>query len=231
MIQHKVCCIKHPAKSNVRLYCLTIKLTQMYQTITTIPDFRVYEYLLVLNPTGEICQQIWNIKKGFEEKCNAPLASRTKPHITLINFLAYGRIEEKIISRFKMIAMGITPFEIELRNFASFYSHTIYLNVITKVPVENLAQELKQARYLLTLPKNAKPRFINIAHLTICRGLAPSQYELGWPEYSTRHFSGSFVADSMTLLKRAYGENSCRTVGQFTFQSTPVLLKQGSLFM
>ena len=67
-------------------------------------------------------------------------------------------------------------------------------------------------------------------HLTIARKLKPWQYEKGWLEYSQRHFTGRFIADSMTLLRRSEGEIKYHVVRQFEFQNLPVNTKQGELF-
>ncbi len=203
----------------------------MQKLITSIPGYRVFEYLLVLSPHEELCNQIQAIKKEFADKYKAPLALWTKPHITLVNFLAYEMTQEKILNRLGMVSMGIAPFKIELNGFGSFPSHNIYVNVTTKVPIKELVKELKPAQQLLTLSKDNKPHFIEETHLIICRKLKPWQYEQGWLEYSHRHFSGRFIADSMVLLKRPAGETGYKAIMRFEFQNLPVNTKQASLFM
>lgn len=196
-----------------------------------MPGYRVHEYLLVINPNEELRQQIQAIKNEFAKKYNASLASGTKPHVSLVKFSAYEMTEAKIINRFGMIGMGIQPFKIELRDFGSYPTHTIYINMVTKVAVQELVRDLKQAQSLLTLSKDEKPHFIEETHLTICRKLKPWQYEKAWLEYSHRHFSGRFIADSMVLLKRAEGEKGYQPIMRFEFKGEPVLAKQGNLFM
>jgi 2'-5' RNA ligase len=139
--------------------------------------------------------------------------------------------QERILNRIGTIAMGITPFKIELNGFGSLPSHTIYVNVTTKLPIKEVVRELKAAQQLMTLNKEHKPHFIEESHLTICRKLKPWQYEKGWLEYSHRHFSGRFIADSMTLLKRPAGEKGYQSIMRFEFQNLPVSTKQASLFM
>lgn len=203
----------------------------MQKTITSIPGYRVYEYLLVLQPHEELRAQIQSIKKEFAEKYKAPLAFHTRPHITLINFLSYEMAQERITNRIGQTAMGITPFKVELSGFGSFPSHTIYAKVTTKVAVQALVKELKVAQQLMTLNKDHKPHFMEESHLTICRKLKPWQYEQGWLEYSHRHFTGRFIADSMVLLKRPAGETGYQPIMRFEFQNMAVNTKQGSLFM
>jgi 2'-5' RNA ligase len=203
----------------------------MQKQIISIPGYRVYEYLLVLNPHEELRNQIMSIKKEFAEKYKAPLAFHTKPHITLVNFLAYEMTQERILNRLGTIAMGVTPFKIELNGFGSFPSHTIYTAVTTKIPIQEVVKELKSATQLMTLNKENKPHFIEESHLTICRKLKPWQFEQGWLEYSHRHFSGRFIAASMVLLKRPAGETGYQPIMRFEFQNMAVGIKQGSLFM
>jgi 2'-5' RNA ligase len=191
----------------------------------------VYEYLLVLNPHEELRNQMQSIKKEFAEKYKAPLALSTKPHITLVNFLAYQMTQDRLLNRIGTIAMGITPFKVEVNGFGSLPSHTIYANVTTKVPIQEVVRELKSAQHLMTLSKENKPHFIEESHLTICRKLKPWQFEQGWLEYSHRHFSGRFIADSMTLLKRPAGEKGYQPIMRFEFQNLAVNTKQGNLFM
>jgi 2'-5' RNA ligase len=203
----------------------------MQKQIIGIPGYRVYEYQLVIQPHEELCNQIQSIKKEFADKYKAPFAFHTKPQLPLINFLAYQMTQERIVNRIGTIAMGITPFKVELDGFGAFPSHTIYANVRTKVPVKELVKELKSAQQLMTLSKDNKPHFIEESHLTICRKLKPWQFEQGWLEYSHRHFTGRFIADSMILLKRPAGEKSYQPIMRFEFQALAVNTKQGNLFM
>ncbi len=203
----------------------------MQKLITSIPGYRVNEYLLVIAPHEDLRNQIQSIKKEFAQKYKASLAHYTKPYITLINFLSYEMTQERILNRIGTIAMGIAPFKIELNGFGSFPSHTIYVNVTTKVPIQQVVRELKSAQQLMTLNKEHKPHFIEESHLTVCRKLKPWQYEQGWLEYSHRHFSGRFIADSMMLLKRPAGEKGFQQIMRFEFPNLPVNTKQASLFM
>lgn len=203
----------------------------MQKIITSIPGYRVYEYLLVLSPHEALRNRIQGLKNEFAANYKAPLAFHTKPHITLVNFLSYEMTEEKLLNRIGIIAMGIAPFKVELKNFGHFPSHTIYINVGTKLPIQETVRHLRAAQSLMTLNKDNKPHFIEESHLIICGGLKPWQYEKGWLEYAHRHFSGRFIADSMLLLKRPAGEKGYQVAKRFEFQNLPVSTKQGTLFM
>jgi len=203
----------------------------------TMPGYRVYEYLIVLDPHEELCNRIIQVKKDFFEVYKASTAIGGKPHVTLVNFLQYEMMEERLVNRLKTIAMGYYPVKVELKDYGSFPSHTIYINVTSKLPVQNLVKEIRaQSQRLMKLNDDNKPHFIMEPYIVIARKLLPWQYEKGWLEYSSKHFTGRFIADSMLLLKRPAGEADgprmkFQVVERFQFQNLPVVTKQGELFV
>lgn len=200
-------------------------------TTATIPGYRVYEYLLVLNPHEELRNRIMKVKKEFYDVYKASTAIGGKPHVTLVNFLQYEMMEERLVNRLKTIGMGYHPIKVELKDYGSFPSHTIYINITSKVPIQTLVKEIRSgAQRLMKLNDDNKPYFILEPHLTIARRLQPWQYEKGWLEYSNRHFTGRFIADAMLLLKRPVGEGKYQIAARFDFQNLPVNTKQGELF-
>ncbi|HEX7847490.1 MAG TPA: 2'-5' RNA ligase family protein, partial [Chitinophagaceae bacterium] len=149
----------------------------MKTIVNTIPGYRVYEYLLVLNPHEELWGRIMKVKEEFAEKYDTEHARWSRPHITLVNFLQYGMMEERLLSRLKVVAMGQPALKVELKDFGSFPSHTIYINVTSKVPVQNLVKEIRhETQKLMKLNDDHKPHFILEPHLTIARRLQPWQY-------------------------------------------------------
>ena len=198
----------------------------------TMPGYRVYEYLLVLNPHEELRNRVKQVKKEFFEVYKASTAIGGKPHVTLVNFLQYEMMEERLVNRLKTIGMGYYPIKVELKDYGSFPSHTIYTNVTSKMPIQNLVKEIRrQAQRLMKLNDDNKPHFIMEPHIPVARKLLPWQYEKGWLEYSSKHFTGRFISDGMLLLKRPVGELKYQIVEKFQFQNLPVVTKQGDLFM
>jgi len=203
----------------------------METIINTIPGYRVYEYLLVLSPHEELWNRIMKVKENFATEYKSDHARWGKPQVVLVNFLQYAMMEERITNRLRTIAMGYPAFKVELKDFGSFPSHTIYINVTSKLPIQNLVKEIRHdGQRLMKLNDDHKPHFILEPHLTIARKLVPWQYEKGWLEYSHKHFTGRFIADKMTLLKRPAGEMKYHLVEKFEFQNMPVTTKQGELF-
>jgi 2'-5' RNA ligase len=196
-----------------------------------MPGYRLSEYLLVLSPNEDLRNRIMAVKRDFSEKYDAPVALWSKPHITLAKFVTWDMMEERIVNKFHHIAMGFYPFKIELKDFGSYPSHTIFINVTTKIPVQELSKQLRVAQRMMKAHPDYDPHFLTDPHLTIARKLKPWQYEKGWLEYSNRHFSAKMIADSMLLLKRPGGEkNAYQVVRRFEFMNMPVTTRQGELF-
>ena len=203
----------------------------MKNIINSIPGYKIYEYLLVLKPHEELRNKIMQVKKQFFDTYKADAAVYAKPHITLVNFVQYQMMEERLINRLKVVAMGHHPFKVELKDYGSFPSHTIYINITSKMPVQGLVKQIRtQTQQLMKLNKENKAHFIMEPYLTIGRKLNPWQYEKGWLEYSNKNFTGRFIADAMLLLKRPLGEIKYEIAQQFEFQNLPVTTTQGALF-
>ena len=187
------------------------------------------EYLLVLKPHEELWNKILNVKKEFHDAYKAPTALWGKQYLPLVSFLQREIIEEKMINSLKIVAKSYHPFKIELKDFGSFPSHTIYLNVETRQTIKNLVKEIKPMRQFMKADKEHKPYFLDNPHFTIAGKLLPWQYEQGWREYSQKHFTGRFMADNMLLLKKVEGRGR-QIVQRFEFMNLPVSTKQGELF-
>ena len=200
-------------------------------TLNMLPGYNLQEFVLVLQPHEELWNKILKVKAEFANQYNHPSTNKLKPHIALVNFTTWAMMEDRIVQRLQAIAMGIAPFKVELQDYGSYPSHTIFINVTTKSPIQDLVRQIKQVQRLLKASNEIKPHFIEESHIAIARKLKPWQYEQGWLEYSNRQFTGRFIADSFLLLKRHAGEKSgYQIVKRFEFMNLPVTTKQGSLF-
>ena len=200
------------------------------KSLQPIPGYHYNEYLLILSPHEELWNKIKKTKLDFSEKYKSEQAKWGKPHIALVNFVQFEMLESRLIARIKAIALGYPPFKVELKDFGSFPSHTIYINVDSKQQVRNLIKALKPAHPLMTLNSNHKPHFIDTPFISVAGKLLPWQYEPGWLEYRHKHFSGRFLADSILLIKRRIGDKPYQIVERFKLMNLPVNTKQGELF-
>ena len=203
----------------------------MQKIIQSLPGYQVNEYLLLLSPPEDLWHKIVKVKEEFAGTYKSEFARWGRPHIALVKFMQYELMESKLIQRLKTIAMSAPAFKLELKDYGSFPSHTIYINVLSKIPVQNLVKEIRAAsQRLMKLDDYNKPHFMSEPLLIIGRKLAPWQYKKAWLEYSNRHFTGRFIADAMLLLKRCAGEKAYQIAQRFEFQNLPVMTRQGELF-
>jgi len=200
------------------------------KSLAQIPGYRYNEYLLILSPHEELWNKIKKIKLEFAEKYRCEQAKWGKPHIALVNFVQFEMLESRLLTRLKTIALGYPPFKVELKDFGSFPSHSIFINVDSKQQVRNLLKALKPAQPLMTLNSDHKPHFIDTPFIPVGRKLLPWQYESGWLEYRHKQFSGRFLADSILLIKRRIGDQPYQIVERFELMNLPVNTKQGELF-
>lgn len=188
------------------------------------------EYLLVLQPHKALWDEISSIKRKFKEDFKFDDIKVGLPHITLAMFGQYPATENRIVHFLRNNARTISPFKVELKDFGSFPTHTIYINITSKVPIMNAVKTLRQnAQKFMKMDKDNKPFFITEPHLTIARKLQPWQYEKGWLEYQQANFRGRFIADHALLLKRKAGE-TYRPLEEFRFEGLKQEIKQANLF-
>jgi 2'-5' RNA ligase len=191
---------------------------------------RMNEYLIVLALPEELRERIMNVKQAFAEKYDTNAARFLKPHLALAQFKTWDIQEEKLVTHLHSSAMGFPPFKVELKDFGSLPTHSIFINVTSKIPILSLVKELKTAQRLMKADPAQDPHFMNEPVITIGRKLLPWQYEKGWLEYSHKHFSGKFIAESMLLLKRPVDGKAWQIIERLAFENLPVGIKQGALF-
>lgn len=195
--------------------------------------YRINEYLLVLSPPADLWKRIVDIKTDFADTYQSDHARWGKPHITLVNFLQFEMMETRIRNCLQELATGFCELEIELRDFGSFPSHTIYIDVHNRTLIQQMVAQIRAvAGKLMKLDKDHPPHFAIRPHLTIARRLQPLQFAQAWREYEGLRFSGDFMADSMLLLKRPVddGPKGYCIAGSFRFENSPTLLTAGKLF-
>ena len=149
----------------------------------------------------------------------------------LARFVQYKLKEERIVNHLKTIAKGFSPFKVDLKDFGSSPTHSIFVNVTSKLPIQQLVKAVRtNTQHLMKLNNEHKPQFILEPQMNVATRLLPWQYEKGWLEYREKHFTARFIADGMLLLKRAVGSTHYETLLHFDFQSMPVAITQGELF-
>ena len=200
----------------------------MEKTITLMPGYRTAEYRLALLPHQDLRKKIMRVRERFAEKY--ALSSWPKAaFLTLARFSIIRMQEERLINRLNSIAMGATPFKVDIRDFGSWPDHSIFLDIANPAPLKALSASVQQIRSLVKTGE-AKPYFLHEFNFPVAGKLKPWQYEKGWEEYSHRHFSASFIASEMVLLRQEPSGLRFQVCGTFEFRNLPVTVTQGELF-
>jgi 2'-5' RNA ligase len=206
-----------------------MKPTVMEKLNVAMPGYRINEYRLIIPLPEAIQNKVLAVRKTLHEKYGVKPAFEIKPSLTVLRCHAFEKGEARLLEKLQHIALTTNPFKVELQDYAGYPSHTIYINVATKAPFNDLCKELKKAKWLMQVPQH-DPYFINEPHLMIAQRLKPKEFTVLWNECEHRQFTGRFMADAMLLLKRTDTNKAYQAVRRMEFMSLPLNIKQGTLF-
>ena len=175
----------------------------------------LWEYLLVAHPDASVNARVMAEKESFSAQYKVPVAIKTKPNITVANFLAKEEMEETIIRWMHRIISMQKSFTITLDQFSGFKPHTIYLRVQDHQPFQQLAKELKVVDEYVKSYGCPEMHLNKFPHLTIARRLPGSTYEQAIADYSIKSFHASFEVKDLVLLRRQHPFDSCKQVNVF----------------
>jgi 2'-5' RNA ligase len=202
-------------KSIHTLFNLTPTTMKNYNQPPPPPDksLHAYEYLLVISPPPQIKNEVMEIKKEFNERHQHIQAIKSKPHITLINFLLSDVEEESLLYKISEVTKFQQPFDVMLKNFNHFKTQTIYLDVNDPSPVVNLLRSLHTT---LNLP-SSRSFFAWKPHMTIAKGLTEEKFYAAMGDFQKKEFSSSFIADRIVLMKHEGPFTKYEIVREFEF--------------
>ncbi len=175
----------------------------------------IYEYLLVAHPDAAVYRQVMEEKQFFSAQYREPVAIKTKPHITVANFMAKEEMEETLIRWMHRIISNQKKFTVVLDQYNGFAAHTIYLRVQDHQPFQQLAKELKVVdQYVKSY--GCPPMHIGkFPHLTIARRLPDIVYRQAIADYTQKTFHASFEVTELVLLRRQHQFDTCKQVNRF----------------
>ena len=156
------------------------------------------EHLLFISPSQQVKDELMVFKKDFHNEYEHIQAIRSKPHITLINFGALNQEQELLIQKINEALSFHYSFDVELKNFAHFGTHTIYAALANPSSVVGLVKSLREKLYFL----NKRAFFSLHPHLTIAKGLSEDRFYPAMASFHKKQYSASFHVGSIVLMKR-----------------------------
>ncbi len=177
-----------------------------------------WEYLLVARPDATVDAKLMEEKQFFSQQFKTSVASKTKTHITVANFLAGEAMEETIIRWMHRIISSKKSFRVTLDQYGAFRPHTIYLRVQDHLPFQQLAKELKVVDQYIRGYGCPEMHLNTSPHVTIAGKLEQTIYTEAVKLYSEKIFHASFEVKELVLLRRMNQFDSCKQVNVFGLQ-------------
>src|SRR5450755_3256012 len=133
----------------------------------TLPGYRIYEYMLIINPQEALQEKIKALRSDFEKEFKIEYKMGGRPNIGLVQWMQYEMMEKRTVDKLKLVGLGYPPFKIELRDYGSYPSHSIFIKMVSVLPVKNLIKEIReQAQSSMKLNKETKPHFFDESNIT-----------------------------------------------------------------
>ncbi|MBL7743978.1 MAG: 2'-5' RNA ligase family protein [Chitinophagaceae bacterium] len=179
----------------------------------------LFEYLLIVTPRKDVYNKVMEEKHYFSRTYAQPVATKTQPHITISDFLAWDSMEDSIIRWLQRIIKEQKSFPVILNNYSGFPDHTIYVRVQDPVPFKELAARIKAIDPYIKKSDHQSAKFISYPHMTIARRLPKQVYEQAIKDYAGKDFVASFTVTELVLLRRQHPYDTCKEVAVFRLQT------------
>lgn len=165
-----------------------------------------FEYLLVVHPDMEVYSKVLAERQSFNEMYQSKHSIKSKPHITIANFVARESMEETLIRWIQRVCSSHRSFHVTLNNYSGVPPHTIYLRVQDHLPFNLLAQKLLVINEYIQSNGCPEVRWSGKPYLNISGKLNEDVYEAAMRDYSQRTFCETFIACELALLRKTSGD-------------------------
>lgn len=177
------------------------------------------EYMLVINPAEKVNEKILVEKQDFLIQYGAKIAVKTRPHISIANFLGKESMEETLNRWIHNICHQHQSFEVSLNNYSGFPPDTIYIRIQDPKPINDLKQQLKALDNFIRSSECPPLKVSGKPHLTIASRLSIDVYDKAIKDYAQKDFYESFMVEELVLLKRSHQFDASTIVNKFHFSS------------
>jgi DNA polymerase-4 len=157
-----------------------------------------FEYQVVISIPVPLHNSVKIIKKYFADTYHFPRAERCPSHILLAQFTMDKNREEEIISAIETLCMQQPPADIRLRGFRFATDHSLFINISNPYTLIGFIKGLKTT---LAVAKS-RSHFNFQPHIVIANGFSEDVWNKAKPVFEKKEYEHSFIAHSVTLLKR-----------------------------
>ncbi len=160
-------------------------------------------YYIALVPPHTLRQNIRTIQESLKARYKVAHALKSPPHITLQKPFKRNDIQEnRLVSTLDAFATQQSPFMITLQSFSHFNQRVLYIAIKDSSIIISLANKLqKELRETVQLSTHEHTH-ITHPHITIAaRDMDATVFSNIWKELQIKHFSHTWIINSMCLLK------------------------------
>jgi 2'-5' RNA ligase len=160
-------------------------------------------YFIALMPPEPLREQIQHLKLEVAEKFKSSHSLNAPPHITLISpFRVSNEQLSGLHSILEVYAQGHQPFQVQLKDFATFPPRVIFVDVKISETLQQFQQKLENMiRADDAFGYNYKERPFH-PHVTLAfKDLSKENFYKAWDEFKDRDMEETFMADHVYLLK------------------------------
>lgn len=193
-----------PARKNMKLHIRHVP-KRYWKYLTEKQPMEVLFFIAIV-PPKEIADTVTAIKQDFADRFESVKALRVMPHITLkAPFRVFENDVDSLLEWFGKLKMESAPFEITLDGFGAFgnnESPVIFVKPVVSAGLNEMQSALIE-KLSADFPKATASHDRHFhPHMTIAyRDLKREHFEKAWPEYETKPFHATFMADSFHLLR------------------------------
>jgi 2'-5' RNA ligase len=160
-------------------------------------------YFIALIPPEPLREQIQDLKLEVAEQFDTSHSLNAPPHITLISpfRVSYDKVSS-LQSLLEVYAQGHSPFQVQLKDFATFPPRVIFIDVKISETLQQFQQKLElMIRADHDFGYNYQERPFH-PHVTLAfKDLSKENFYNAWDEFKDRDIEEDFTADQFYLLK------------------------------
>jgi len=186
----------------------------------------LFEYMLVVCPGKEVYKMIMDEKWQFFRKYGHSLTIKTRPHVTVSNFLAWDHMESTIIRRLQNLVREQRSFRVTLNNYSGFPSHTVYIRIQENEGLRDLNYRLKAIDPYVKETRWLTARSMHYPVISLAPQLSAELYENAIKDYSNKEFHASFEVAELVLFRRQHPHDKYKEAGVFRLQPVIEQLNQ-----
>jgi 2'-5' RNA ligase len=164
------------------------------------------EYLIVVNPSNQICWDVKEMKYEFGLKNGTYNSQSSKAHIPLANAVLTKSESRVLLSHLKHQLSILSSFDVYLNGFDFFpESNTCYIDVVKNdrlIALQNLVlEQLKLAKPQFNASKNSF-----VPYITIGKQLSNKQFLDAYHNFHKQRYTNYFRLEDITILSRPLWE-------------------------